>query len=215
MDDVGLTMAKFIVAITGGIASGKSAVTGFFAGLGITVVDADMAARAVVEAGQPALEEIASCFGSHLIIEGQLNRQALREFIFDNADAKKKLELITHPRIRQLLIQECQAAKSAYAIVAIPLLAESNKTHYAWINRILVVDADREIQKSRLLARDNITESLADKMLDAQASRAQRLAIADDVISNMHDRQSLQESVQRLDENYRKLALTISMAKTG
>ena len=132
----------------------------------------------------------------------------MRELIFDNADAKKKLELITHPRIRQLLIQECQAAPSAYAIVAIPLLAEGNKSDYAWINRILVVDADREIQKSRLLARDNITESLADKMLDAQASRARRLAIADDVISNMHDMDALKSSVKRLDRHYHNILLS-------
>ncbi len=202
-------MAKFIVAVTGGIASGKSAVTGFFHALGISIADADIAARTVVETGQPALEEIASCFGSHLIIDGQLDRQALRELIFNNADAKKKLESITHPRIRELLIQECQAATSAYAIVAIPLLAEGNKTHYAWINRILVVDTPREIQKSRLLARDNITEALADKMLDAQAMRTQRLAIADDVVSNVHDRESLQESVKRLDETYRQFAINM------
>lgn len=200
-------MANFIVAVTGGIASGKSAVTKFFHDLGITVADADMAARAVVEPGQPALKEIASCFGSHLIVEEQLDRQALRELIFDNADVKKKLESITHPRIRELLIQQCQAATSAYAIVAIPLLAEGNKGHYAWINRILLVDTNRVIQKSRLLARDNITEALADKMLYAQASRAERLAIANDVISNVHDRQSLKESVKRLDENYRKFAV--------
>mgnify|MGYP000022811909 CR=1 FL=1 len=201
-------MAKFIVAVTGGVASGKSAVTGFFDDLGITVADADIAARTVVEAGQPALEEIAACFGSNLIIEGQLNRQALRELIFDNADAKKKLESITHPRIRQLLVQECQAATSAYAIVAIPLLAEGNKSDYAWINRILVVDADRKIQKARLLVRDNITESLADKMLDAQASRAERLAIADDVISNMHDVDALKSSVIRLDRHYHNILLS-------
>ena len=199
-------MTKFIVAVTGGIASGKSAVTGFFHDLGITIADADVAARTVVESGQPALEEIASCLGSHLIVEGQLDRQALRQLIFDNADAKKKLEAITHPRIRQLLIQQCQFATSAYAIVAIPLLAEAGKTHYAWINRILVVDAPREIQKFRLLARDNIAEALADKMLDAQASRTQRLAIADDVVLNVYDRESLEESVKRLDEDYRKFS---------
>ena len=199
-------MAKFIVAVTGGVASGKSAVTGYFDDLGITVADADIAARTVVEAGQPALQEIAACFGSKLIIQGQLNRQALRELIFNNADAKKNLESITHPRIRQLLVQESQAATSAYAIVAIPLLAEASKNDYAWINRILVVDADRKIQKSRLLKRDNITESLADKMLDAQASRAERLAVADDVISNMHDVDALKSSVMRLDKYYRKFA---------
>ena len=96
----------------------------------------------------------------------------------------------------------------AYAIVAIPLLAEGNKSDYAWINRILVVDADREIQKSRLLTRDNITESLADKMLDAQASRARRLAIADDVISNMHDMDALKSSVKRLDRHYHNILLS-------
>ncbi len=209
MGAVGLAVAKFIVAVTGGIASGKSAVTEIFHDLGITIADADIAARTVVEAGQPALKEIASSFGSHLIVEGQLDRQALRELIFSSTDAKKKLESITHPRIRQLLVEQCQAATSAYAVVAIPLLAEGSKNHYAWINRILVVDAPREIQKSRLLARDNITEVLADKMLDAQASRAQRLAIADDVISNLHDKQSLNESVRRLDTHYRKLATAV------
>jgi dephospho-CoA kinase len=206
LGDAGLTVAKFIVAVTGGIASGKSAVSEFFHDLGITVADADVAARAAVESGQPALQEIVSYFGSHLLVEGQLNRQALRELIFDNVDAKKKLESITHPRIRQLLMQECRAATSAYAIVAIPLLAEADKNHYAWINRILLVDTDRAIQKSRLLARDNITAALADKMLDAQASRGQRLAIADDVISNVHDRPSLKKSVERLDENYREFS---------
>jgi dephospho-CoA kinase len=206
LGNAGLNVAKFIVAVTGGIASGKSAVTDFFHDLEITIIDADIAARTVVAYGQPALAEIADCFGAQLIVNGQLNRQALRELIFENADAKRKLEAITHPRIRELLIEECDAATSAYAIVAIPLLAEGNKAHYTWINRILVVDTPRAIQKKRLVIRDNIAESLADKMLDAQASRAERLAIADDVISNMHDKQSLQESVERLDENYRKFA---------
>lgn len=198
-------MANFIVAVTGGIASGKSAVTEFFSDIGIAVADADIAARTVVESGQPALEEIASYFGSHFLVEGQLNRQALRELIFGNPDAKRKLESITHPRIRELLINQCKAATSPYAIVAIPLLAEGSKSHYGWLDRILVVDTSREIQKSRLLARDKISEELADKMLDAQASRSDRLTIANDVITNVHDRQSLQESVQRLDMRYRKL----------
>lgn len=199
-------MAKFIVAVTGGIASGKSATTELFSQCGIVIVDADIAARRVVEAGQPALAEIADCLGSHLVVNEQLNRQALRELIFNDANAKEKLEAITHPRIRQILLQECAAASSGYAIVAIPLLVEGNHAHYAWINRIVVVDVRREIQKSRLIARDKISELLADKMLDAQASRAQRLAIADDVISNMHDLSSLKESVHRLDTHYRKLA---------
>lgn len=207
-------MSDYIIAVTGGIASGKSAVTGFFHELGIAVADADIAARDVVEAGQPALDEIASHFGSHLVVEGRLNRAALREIIFDNADAKKRLESITHPRIRQSLIEQCKAAASPYAIVAIPLLAEGDPAHYQWLSRILVVDVSRAIQESRLLARDNISQSLAGKMLDAQATRAQRLAIANDVICNMHDLSSLNESVKRLDIRYRDLAKS-SRAKAG
>ncbi len=196
-------MADFIVAVTGGIASGKSAVTDFFNNLGITVADADVAARAVVEPGQPALDEIASYFGSHLVLEGQLDRAALRKLIFENADAKMGLESITHPRIRELLVNQCKAATSPYVVVAIPLLAEGNKSHYEWLDRILVVDVSIGVQKARLLARDKISEALADKMLEAQASRSQRLAIASDVITNIHDMQSLKESVQRLDMRYR------------
>jgi len=195
------------VAVTGGIASGKSAVTTAFADLGIVVADADIAARSVVEAGQPALDEISRSFGPEFVSDGQLNRAALRELIFQTPEAKKKLESITHPRIRQLLLQECVAATSDYAIVAIPLLAEGNKKHYDWIDRILVVDAPRDFQKLRLLKRDNISSALADKMLDAQATRAQRLAIANDVIINMHDLQSLQQSVKRLHRHYLQLAV--------
>lgn len=203
------------MAVTGGIASGKSAVTELFSDIGIAVADADLAARSIVEPRQPALEEIAACFGSHFIVEGQLNRQALRELIFDNADAKIKLESITHPRIRELLINQCKSATSPYAVVAIPLLAEGNKSHYAWIHRTIVVDTSREIQKSRLMARDGISHELADKMLVAQASRTKRLAIANDVITNVHDRQSLKDSVQRLDRRYRELASTMLPAITG
>ena len=170
------------------------------------IADADIAARKIVEPGQPALEEIASSFGDHLVLDGQLNRQALRELVFENDEARKQLEAITHPRIRQLLILECKTASSPYAIVAIPLLAEGNRKDYAWLNRILLVDVTRETQKNRLLSRDKISESLADKMLDAQANRKQRLAIADDVISNMHDLDSLRNCVKRLDRRYRELA---------
>jgi len=199
-------MANYVVAVTGGIASGKSAVTGLFSEYGIMIADADIAARKIVEPGQPALEEIANSFGANLVVDGQLNRQALRELVFENDEARKQLEAITHPRIRQLLILECKTASSPYAIVAIPLLAEGNRKDYAWLNRILLVDVTRETQKNRLLSRDKISESLADKMLDAQANRKQRLAIADDVISNMHDLDSLRNCVKRLDRRYRELA---------
>ncbi|MEO8002389.1 MAG: dephospho-CoA kinase [Arenimonas sp.] len=207
-------MANFIVAVTGGIASGKSAVTDFFEALDVIVVDADIASRTVVESGQPALDEIVSNFGSHLLIDGQLNRPVLRELIFDNAEAKKKLEAITHPRIRQLLIEQCKTAFSPYVVVAIPLLAEGDSTYYRWINRVLLVDTTRAMQEKRLLARDHIGPSLAVKMLEAQATRTQRLAIANDVICNVHDLASLNASVKRLDIYYRNLVIS-SSAKTG
>lgn len=199
-------MASFIIAVTGGVASGKSAVTGLFSEFGIMIADADLVARKIVEPGQPALDEIAKSFGTRLVIDGQLDRQALRELVFDSTVARKKLEAITHPRIRQLLMDQCTTASSPYAIVAIPLLAEGSREHFAWLSRILLVDVTRETQKKRLLSRDKITESLANKMLDAQASRQQRLALANDVISNMHSLDSLKQCVQRLDRRYRKLA---------
>lgn len=199
-------MAKFIIAVTGGIASGKSAVTDSFRDHGIAVSDADLAARHIVAPGQAALDEIAEQLGSHLLVQGELNRAALRELVFNNPDAKKILESITHPRIRELLRQECEAAQSPYAIVAIPLLAESGNTHYSWLQRILVIDTPRAIQKARLLKRDNISDALAEKMLDAQVSRQQRLAIADDVISNTHDIAALKACVARLHQKYLVLA---------
>lgn len=199
-------MANFIVAVTGGIASGKSAVTDLFAQLGIVVADADLAARKIVEAGQPALSEIAQCFGQQLIVDGELDRQALRVLVFDDVEARRQLEAITHPRIRQLLTLECIDASSPYAIAAIPLLAESNRKNYAWLDRILLIDTTRDTQKKRLITRDAISELLADKMLDAQASREQRLAMANDVISNMHSFDALKNCVHRLDKRYRELA---------
>jgi dephospho-CoA kinase len=201
-------MAAFIVAVTGGIASGKSAVTHYFSELGIAVADADIAAREVVMPNQTALAEIVSAFGADILENGELNRQALREKIFNDAAAKKTLEAILHPRIRQRLQQQCHEATSAYAIVAIPLLTEvAGKQAYPWLNRILVIDTPREKQYQRLIDRDHISAQLADQMLDAQATRAQRLAIANDVISNMHDLQSLKHSVQRLHARYQTLAL--------
>jgi dephospho-CoA kinase len=200
-------MAKFIIAVTGGIASGKSAVTDLFHEHGIAVSDADLAARRIVTPGHAALDEIIAHFGTHFLVDGELNRPALRELVFKDPEAKKKLESITHPRIRELLRQECEAAQSAYAIVAIPLLTESGKEHYSWLHRILVVDTPRATQKARLLKRDNISDELAEKILDAQATREQRLAIADDVICNMHDISALKASVARLHQKYLNLSV--------
>jgi len=202
-------MAGFVVAITGGIASGKSAVCSLFESFGIVVADADVAAREVVAPGQSALAEIAARFGpSVLLADGSLDRAQLRARIFSDAQARHALESITHPRIRSLLQAQCEAATSPYAIAAIPLLAELGAAAaYPWLQRILVVDAPVALQKLRLLRRDGIDAALADRMIAAQAGRKQRLALATDLIVNDGSVSELEPSVRRLDRLYRQLAL--------
>ena len=201
-------MAAYAVAITGGIASGKSAVADRFARLGIVVADADVAARAVVTAGEPALAEIAARFGARALLgDGTLDRAWLRAHAFADVGARRDLEAITHPRIRARLLAQAQAAAGAYVIVAIPLLVEGGgRAAYPWLRRILVVDAPEALQLARLRARDGIVEALARSMLAAQASRAQRWAEADDVVVNDGTPHGLDPAVARLDALYRREA---------
>jgi dephospho-CoA kinase len=201
-------MAAFVVAITGGIASGKSAVSALFESLGIVVADADAAARAVVAPGQPGLAEISERFGPDILLaDNSLDRARLRARIFNDGDAKRDLEAITHPRIRQILRAQCQEAMSPYAIVAIPLLAETGSVAaYRWVQRILVVDTPIALQRARLIDRDGITPALAEQMIAAQANREQRLALATDVIVNDGDLGALEPMVRRLDHFYRERA---------
>src|SRR4249919_650233 len=141
-------MAGFTVALSGGVASGKSEVGRLFERLGVTIVDADIAARDIVAPGQPALTEIAERFGAQMLdANGVLDRRRLRELIFSDAVAKRDLESITHPRIRQLLRQSASAAAGAYVLVVIPLLAEGGgRAAYPWLDRILIVDAPESLQ---------------------------------------------------------------------
>ncbi|MBZ0221867.1 MAG: dephospho-CoA kinase, partial [Dokdonella sp.] len=175
----------FTIALTGGIASGKSAVSERLAALGARVLDADVLARELVLPGTPALAEIVDVFGARMTAaDGSLDRRALRERIFDDAGARDALNAILHPRIRAALRERAaQTPRDRYAVLAIPLLVE-NRRHYDWVDRVLVVDAPRKLQLARLLARDGIAPELAEAMLDAQATREQRLAIADDVVRN-------------------------------
>ena len=203
-------MAAFVVAVTGGIASGKSAVTALFARRGISVADADEIAHAIVAPGEPALAEIVARFGADLLDEqGGLQRARLRALVFADAQARAALEAITHPRIRAGLQSACAAAGGDYAIAAIPLLAESGlppAQAWPWLRRVLVVDAPPALQLARLRARDGIDAALAQRMLDAQATRAQRLALASDVIVNDAGLAELEGPVARLDAFYRALA---------
>jgi len=201
-------MADFIVAVTGGVASGKSAATRAFEDLGITVADADVAARAVVEPGQPALAEVAALFGPAFIQpDGRLDRTAMCERVFADPSAKTALEGLLHPRIRAWLRAACDQATGPYVVAAIPLLAEGGaKATYPWLGRVLVVDVPADVQIARLQQRDGSSPELARRMVAAQASRAERLAIADDVIVNDGSLAQLEAAVQRLHGRYLRLA---------
>jgi len=201
-------MSRFVIGLTGGIAAGKSEVSRRFEALGITVADADLAARAVVAPGSEGLARIAAHFGNEILLaDGQLDRAALRARIFDSAQERQALEAITHPAIRQLLRQTCEQAEGPYAIAAIPLLTEAGgRQQYPWLDRILVVDVPVAVQHARLMQRDGIDTALADRMIAAQASREARLALADDVVVNDGHPDHLQAHVERLDRAYRELA---------
>lgn len=201
-------MSDYLIGLTGGIASGKSALEAAFAARGAFVADADRIARALVEPGQDALRDIVARFGAGVLREdGTLDRAALRRHVFDDAQAKKDLEAILHPRIRAELHRQCLQAPGAYAIASVPLLAEGGgRVAYPWLDRILVVDVDVDVQRARLMARDGIDAALAEKMIAAQASRQQRLAIADDIVANDGPLEELQRAAEGLDALYLKLA---------
>ena len=195
----------FTVALTGGIASGKSVVERRFAAHGIEIVDADLVARDVIAIGTNGLDEIVDAFGVDVLgPDGALDRKAMRQRVFADGAARHRLESIIHPRVRRVMKERVASACSAYVMLVIPLFVESGE--YAWVDRVLVVDVPRELQLDRLLARDGLTRELAESMLDAQASRQQRLAVADDVIDNSRDLGSLDAAVEMLHRKYLALA---------
>lgn len=203
-------MAAITIALTGGVASGKTQVARRFTALGVTVADADSLAHALVMRGQPALDEVVARFGAQVLDDaGCLDRARMRRLVFADERARRDLEGILHPRIRRAMRERCEAAPSPYAIADIPLLAEGGgREAYPWLARVLVVDVPREVQMARLLERDGIDAALAQRMLDAQASREQRLAIADDVIDNSGALGELDMAVMQLHQRYMQLAAT-------
>jgi len=197
--------SPFVVALTGGIASGKTAVSDRFAALGVPVIDTDVIAHQVVEPGQPALQEIARQFGSDILLpDGNLNRRLMRQLIFSDAAAKKQLEGILHPAIRLRVQQQIAAVTAPYCLVVIPLFTETGS--YDWVDRVLVVDVDEETQVQRVMRRDGVSREQALAALAAQASRASRLALADDVILNDGSIEELQTEVDRLHAEYTRLS---------
>ena len=198
-------MPSFRVALTGGIASGKSTVADLFAQLGVPVIDTDLIARQVVAPGQPALAEIVAAFGPGVLdAEGGLDRRRMRERIFADPGARHRLEAILHPAIRAEMERQSAAAAGADQLLVIPLLAEGGRR--AHVDRVLVVDVPEELQLERLAGRDQVTAEQARASLEAQATRAQRLGIADDVISNTGPMDELRGKVAELHEKYLALA---------
>ncbi|PRY68704.1 dephospho-CoA kinase [Halomonas ventosae] len=194
-----------IIGVTGGIASGKSTVARAFAARGIPWVDADEVAREVVAPGEPALTEIAEHFGCEVLTpDGGLDRRALREIVFADAEARQRLERITHPRIRRRLaahLERLQAQGAPYVLLVSPLLFESGQD--AMVDRCLVIDVPEETQIARTAARDGVDEAQARAIVAAQMSRTERLARADDVIDNSADEAGLAAQVTELDRRYR------------
>lgn len=193
------------VALTGGIASGKTTVANLFASLGVPVIDTDVIAREVVEPGQPALAEVVATFGPGVLgLDGRLDRRRLRERIFADPDARRRLEAILHPAIRAAMERQSVAAGGLYQVLVIPLLAEGGRRDH--VDRVLVVDVPEDVQVRRLVGRDGVTPEQALASLAAQATRAARLAIADDVLVNADDVAALRPAVESLDRRYRELA---------
>ena len=205
-------MSDYFIGLTGGIASGKSALEREFTARGIFVADADQIARQIVEPGQPALAAVVDAFGpSVLMADGRLDRAGLRAKVFGNKEARRALEAILHPVIRIRLHQQCLAADSPYAIAAIPLLTEGGgRAAYPWLHRILVVDTPPATQQARLMQRDGIDQALALRMIAAQATRAERLALADDIVINDASLSHLSTAAETLHTRYLALAAASS-----
>ncbi|AUU84100.1 dephospho-CoA kinase [Leclercia adecarboxylata] len=191
----------YIVALTGGIGSGKSTVADAFSRLGITIIDADILARQVVEPGTPALRAIADHFGSDIIEpDGTLNRRMLRERIFTHPEEKAWLNALLHPLIQQETQKQIAHATSPYVLWVVPLLVENNLHDKA--DRVLVVDVSPATQIQRTIARDNVGREHAEQILAAQATREARLAVADDVIDNNGSPDAIASDVARLHQQY-------------
>ena len=190
----------FVVGITGGIGSGKSAVTDHLETLGITVVDADKVARVVVEPGTSGLAAIAQHFGKDILFaNGGLDRAALRQIVFDNPDERKVLEGITHPRIRDEITRQLSEASSPYVVLSSPLLLESGQNTLA--DYVVGVDVPEDVQLKRTMARDDNRQALVKQIMAAQLDRQTRLSRADASIMNDTSLEELYERVEALHED--------------
>lgn len=198
-------MSGFVVGLSGGIGSGKTTVSDMFAKLGVQIIDADVIAREVVEPGTESLERIREKFGPELIDpSGCLDRGKLRELVFSHLEAKNWLNALLHPLIQQKMQLQTAQASSLYCILSVPLLVENNS--YTTVDRVLIVDLPENLQLSRSANRDAVSEKQIKAIMAAQATRQQRLEVADDVIDNSGDEESLFVQVQQLHNQYLAMA---------
>ncbi len=207
MNDTGDGAAKppLRIGLTGGIASGKSTVAELFGGLGAPVIDTDVIAREVVAPGMPALVQIRHEFGDRVFDElGQFDRAAMRQLAFGDDSARRRLEAILHPVIQAETVRQANVARGPYQVIVVPLLVRSPLVRF--VDRVLAVDCDEETQVRRLMLRDGESEGQARRMLAAQSTREERLAVADDVIRNDGDLAATLEQVKTLHRKYLALA---------
>ncbi|MCL4745337.1 MAG: dephospho-CoA kinase [Burkholderiaceae bacterium] len=196
-----------LVGLTGGIGSGKSTVADLFGALGVVLIDTDLIAHALTAPGGEAIEAIRAGFGTDAIApDGSLDRAAMRARAFGDPKARRKLEAILHPMIRERVARAIEdAAPARYAIVVVPLLVESGNWR-SWLDRVLVVDCPVEVQVARVIERSGLAREQVVEILAAQASREARVAVADDVIDNGGTREGLRERVAQLHRHYIALA---------
>ena len=195
-------MSAFIVGLTGGIGSGKTAVARCFAALGIAVVDTDEIAHELTQAGGAAIPAIREAFGAAVLrADGALDRAAMRARVFGQPEERQRLEAILHPMIRQLALVRCEAASSPYVVLAVPLLIESGR-YRALCARILVVDCQEATQVSRVMARSGLSAEEVRAIVQVQASREARLAAADDVVDNEGAFEALAPRIAALHQRY-------------
>ncbi len=195
------------VGLTGGIGSGKSTIASLFVMRGVPVIDTDEIARILTEPGQETFDEIVHAFGDSILDEKhRIDRNRLREHVFDNSDERRRLESILHPRIRSIVLEKLAAIAAPYTVVVVPLLIESGFSDL--VDRILVVDTMENTQIQRTTSRSGLSEPEIRKIMSAQATRAQRLQQANDVIENNGDRKQLEAEVERKHQWYLSLAAT-------
>ena len=205
-------MSDFVVGLTGGIGSGKSAAADAFAALGVSVVDTDAIAHELTAPGGVAMPGLVAAFGAEVAaVDGALDRARMRRLVFADPAARERLEAILHPLIRTLSAERCRLALSPYVILAVPLLVESG-TYRERCDRIVAVDCPEGLQICRVMARNGLAEAEVRAIMATQASRGERLAVADDVITNDHDLANLEKQVGELHRKYLQLSSQIPKA---